>query len=62
MSNVEILFKNKTTRIERAEVSIDGKKFIFTGQEAKEWAKLSNSDAPGIRKKVEQIMLSNTNK
>ena len=46
---VEIIFRNKTTKISKAEVIINGNKFIFKGKEAKELARLANRDTPGIK-------------
>jgi hypothetical protein len=58
--SVEIIFRNRTQKIERAEVKIDNKTFVFTGKEAKELAKLANSDKSGIKNYIESLY-ENTN-
>ena len=58
---VEIIFKNKTTRITRAEVTINGNKFVLKGQQAKDLAKMANSDKTDIKKYIEEL-LNNINK
>lgn len=54
---VEIIFRNKTSKIEKAEVTIDGKKFIFKGDKAKHLAILAASDYPSIKNFIENLML-----
>ena len=55
---VEIIFKNKTNRIEACEVIIEGKKFTFKGEKAREIASMANNDYPSIKTFVENLMLN----
>lgn len=54
---VNITYKNKTTRIEKAIIEIDGKSFIFTGEKAREIAKMSNTDKPDIKNFIESLII-----
>jgi len=57
---VNIIFKNKTKKIDAAEIEIDGKIFIFKGEKARELAKMSASDYPTIKNFIENLMLQST--
>ncbi len=53
----EIIFHNKTKKIEACTVIIDGKKIIFEGEKAKEIAKMANTDLTSIKNFIESIVL-----
>ena len=54
--NVQIIFHNRTTRITSATVTIDGKKFILKGEDAKKLAKMANSDQTTIKNYIESLV------
>ena len=54
--NVSITFHNKTTRITSATVILDGRTIELKGEDAKELARMANSDNPGIKNYIESLV------